>query len=171
MTIEIRKGKTINLGREYVIEDLDINAHSGEICAVLKSTENDLLISIPIHKICNALSEQRKKKNIEEQKTEPKPTETEKPKSIADEIADIINETIDEELLIEAKRRVEIVKAAMKAKSTKEKEEIAKKYNVNIINIYRWMKKYKESGKTICGLIPKQKRHNNKQIIKANNKG
>lgn len=162
MTIEIRKGKTINLDKEYVIEDLEINPHNSEICAILKSTENNLLISMPIHKICNALSEQGKKKNIEGPKDALKSTETEKQKSIANEIADIISETIDEELLIEAKRRLEIVKAAMKAKSTEEKKEIAKKYNVGISIVYRWIKKYKESGKTICGLIPKQKRYSDK---------
>jgi putative transposase len=44
---------------------------------------------------------------------------------------------IDEELLKEAQRRLEIVKAVMNAKSVKEREEIAKKYNVHPSTIYR----------------------------------
>jgi putative transposase len=50
----------------------------------------------------------------------------------------------------------------MNANSVKEKEEIAKKYNLHLSTIYRWIDKYEKSGETIYGLLPRYEKRGGK---------
>jgi putative transposase len=144
MVIEIRKGKIIELDKEYVIIGFAKNADNNSLCVILQDI-NGLLTTMSLSKLENLLLEQEKKKNAKEQKPKLEP----------------INK-IDSKLFAEAKRRLEIIRAVINANSVVEKEKIAKKYNVHLSTIYRWIEKYEKSGKTIHGLIPEYKKRGGK---------
>jgi putative transposase len=142
--IEIKKGKVIKLDKEYIIENYSLNTENNTIDVVLRDTNYNQLITIPLSNLQEKLLEQYEKKNKQEDE---KLTPFDK---------------IDEELLKEAQKRLEIVKAVMNAKSVKEREEIAKKYDVHLSTIYRWMERYKKSGETIYGLLPRYEKRGGK---------
>jgi len=62
---------------------------------------------------------------------------------------------IEEKLYETAKKRYEIIKPILEGKITtkKEKEELAKKHNINVTTLYDWLKKYKATN-TLLSLIP-----------------
>lgn len=64
-------------------------------------------------------------------------------------------ELINKKLYEIAKKRYEIIKPILERKITtkKEKEELAKKHNINITTLYDWLKKFKATN-TLLSLIP-----------------
>jgi len=119
--IEIKKGKVIELDKEYIIENYSLNTENNTIDVVLRDTSYNQLIIIPLSNLQEKLLEQYEKKNKQE----------------------------DEKL-------------TPFDKIDKEREEIAKKYNVHLSTIYRWMERYKKSGETIYGLLPRYERRGGK---------
>ncbi len=142
--IEIKKGKVIELDKEYTIVDF-ILAKNNSIEVILRDNKENQSIIMSLSDL--------EKRLLEQQEKESKKEENEKLKPI---------DKIDEKLFKEAQRRLEIVKAVMSAKSVKEAEEIAKKYNVHLSTIYRWMERYKKSGETIYGLLPRYEKRGGK---------
>jgi putative transposase len=145
MVIEIKRGKIIELDKEYVIVDFAINADNNKQLCVILQDMNGLLTIMSLSNLENSLFEQEKKKNTEKQKLG----------------VETINK-IDNKLFAEAKKRLEIIKAIMDADSVVEKEKIAQKYKVHLSTIYRWIEKYEKSDKTIYGLIPDYKKRGGK---------
>jgi len=72
MVIEIRKGKIVELDKEYVIVGFATNADNNSLYVILQDI-NGLLTTISLSKLENLLLEQEKKKNAKEQKPKLEP--------------------------------------------------------------------------------------------------
>jgi len=72
-------------------------------------------------------------------------------------------EQVDDKLYEIAKKRFEIIKPVIEGKiiTKKEKEELAKKHNINITTLYDWINRYKTTN-TLLALIPQYSKRGGK---------